>query len=195
MHIDIRRVRPSDAEALRSFYEALSSESRRARFLGSGSVADPGTARAFCTPDHMHDEGFVAVAATGALIGHLCLVDVGDNRLELGVAVADEWQGHGIGRRLFEAALDWARDRGVTTIVASCFADNWRVLSLLRSAPHPPTIEPAAAGVVDVLIPMRGPVPGDLSRPPYPAVAHNASVRRRRDAWRRTRRPGRVAAN
>jgi hypothetical protein len=115
--------------------------------------------------------------------------------IEVGVAVADEWQGHGIGRRLFDAALTWARDRGIEAISASCFADNWRVLSLLSSAPQAPTITPADSGVVNVRVPMRGPVPGPVSLPPYrdprePRARRRRISSRRRVAWQRRRRPG-----
>jgi acetyltransferase len=194
MKIEIRRVRPSDADALRAFYNELSVESRRARFMGSGGTLGDIASTTFCTPDHMHEEGFVAIASNGQLVGHLCLVEAAGSSLELGIAVGDDWQGCGIGRRLFERALDWARDRGVETILASCFADNWRVLALLSSTSHRPKVTPADGGIVDVIIPMRGPIPREMSRPPYPPVALSDSVRLRRDASRRTRRPERVAA-
>jgi GNAT superfamily N-acetyltransferase len=194
MQIEIRRVRPSDAEALRALYASLSAESRRARFLGSTGGPGEKVSRTFCTPDHMHEEGFVAVAPKEQLVGHLCLVDVGDSRIELGIVVADEWQGWGIGRRLFEAALEWARDRGVDTILATCFADNWRVLALLSSSEHRPNVTAADSGVVEVEIPLRGPLPRAMSRPPYPPVPHGNALRRRRGASPHTRRPGRVAA-
>ena len=195
MKVDIRRVRPTDADALRIFYENLSPESSRARFLGTAASPGEAGSRAFCTTDHMHEEGFVAVAANGLLVGHLCLVDAGESRIELGVAVADEWQGWGIGRRLFEAAMAWARDRGLESILATCFADNWRVLALLISTPHKPIISAADGGTVDVKIPLRGPIPREQSRPPYPPVARRTSVRPHRGAWRRTRPPERVAAD
>ena len=195
MKIEIRRVRPSDADALRSFYERLSTDSKRALFMGSGGTLGDEASKTFCSPDHMHEEGFVAIAPSGQLVGHLCLVPAGKSRLELGVAVADEWQGWGIGRRLFESALEWARDRGVETILASCFADNWRVLALLSSTAHRPKVTAADGGIVDVTIPMRGPIPRELSRPPYPKVTRSNSLRTHRGAaWRRTRRPERVAA-
>ena len=194
MKIEIRRVRPSDAETLRAFYNDLSVDSRRARFMGTGGVFGDKASHTFCTPDHMHEEGFVAIAPNGQLVGHLCLVEASRSILELGVAVADEWQGWGIGRRLFESALVWARDRGVESIQASCFADNWRVLALLSSTPQRPIVTAADGGIVEVTIPMRGPIPREMSQPPYPQVARRDSVRPRRGASRRTQRPERVAA-
>lgn len=164
--VAVRRVHPSDADALDSFYAALSAEARRARFLASGPGPNPSATRTFCTPDHQHDEGFVATMG-GAVVGHLCLASVGPGSTELGVVVADEWQGQGIGRRLFEAAVEWARVHGVVKLVATAFADNTRVLRLLSSAASAPLVSWADSGVVEVLIPLAGPLPVTRSWPPY----------------------------
>jgi GNAT superfamily N-acetyltransferase len=198
----IRRVRPSDRDELAAFYAALSPESRRARFLGTSAGLSASQSRSFCTPDHQHAEGFVALApaATGAatVVGHLCLEPVGEGRLELAVAVVDTWQGHGIGRTLFEAALDWARQRRCTEIVASAYADNGRVLRLLSSAPHSPRISVADAGVVNVSIPLVGELPAAWQKVPgrrSPAPARGRAANSRcRVFWRRTRRPAPDAA-
>lgn len=163
----IRRVVPSDAQALRQFYAALSADSRRARFLGCVSGLSDEQARSFCTPDHMHAEGFVALDARalpqGGILGHLCLEPAEGESLELAVAVADAAQSRGIGRALFTAALDWAASRGYRSVNASCLADNARVLSLLSSAPGLPRITVPDAGVVEVQVPLRRPLPAPWS--------------------------------
>jgi GNAT superfamily N-acetyltransferase len=168
--ISIRRVRPADAPALDEFYAGLSADSRHARFLGTVRRLGDGQAASFCQPDHMHAEGFVAIseraADRGAVLGHLCLEPASAGRLEVAVAVADRLQGRGIGRALFRAALDWATARGYRALVASCFADNSRVLSLLSSAPYAAKVLPADGGLVDVVVPLRAPVPADWSIAP-----------------------------
>jgi acetyltransferase len=177
---EVRRVRPGDHLALAAFYGRLSPESLRQRFLCTGRGLSEAAARTFCTLDHLHEEGFVAVApdddATERVVGHVCLVDAGRRRLEIGICVADELQGRGVGRRLFEVALAWASARDYTSIVATCFATNSRVLGLLGSAPHGATLRAADAGTVEVEIPLAG------FSPP------------RRASWRRTPQPARVAA-
>ena len=194
MSYTIRRVRPSDGTALEEFYAALSPETRRARFLGFGAGVGNALAQRFCTLDHVHEEGFVAVAPgpNGDIVGHLCLADAGEGRLEVGVAVSDGLQGGGLGRRLFEAALDWARDHRVQQLIASAFADNTRVLKLLSSAPHGARIEYQAGGVVDVTIPLIGPLPREMSLASTLVAnprRHRESTRGRRAAchyiWRR----------
>lgn len=165
----IRRVHPADVAALIEFYASLSPASRRARFLGCASSTglSGNQSLTFCAPDHVHAEGFVAISERpgdrGAVLGHLCLEPAGDRRLELAVAVADAEHGHGIGRQLFESALEWAAERSYRTIVASCFADNARVLRLLTSTPHPARVSMADAGVVNVAMPLADALPREWS--------------------------------
>jgi GNAT superfamily N-acetyltransferase len=147
----IRPVDRADAPALAEFYAALPDDDRRRRFLGSSRGPGLGFCESLCTNDHVHGEGFVAVLGTtdahdGRIVGHLCLVPDDTSTPEIGIAVASDHQGRGIGRRLFERALGWARAQGVRTLRAVCFADNARVLRLLSSAHGAsifPTCDPA----------------------------------------------------
>ena len=156
--IVIRRVTPSDCEDLARFYGALSADSLRARFLGYTRGLSGAVARSFCTLDHLRDEGFVALATDcdrDRIVGHVCLIHNGARGLELAICVADEYQGLGIGRRLFDTALAWSRDHEFATIVATCYAANSRVLALLASSPLGARVTPAGAGLVDVAIPLQ----------------------------------------
>ena len=181
MNVLIRRVRPSDDEELSRFYRELSPESLHARFLGATRGISGRAARAFCTLDHMHDEGLVAVLDDPAghrIVGHVCLLDVGAGAVEIGICVADRFQGLGIGRRLFERAIRWANERGYTAIKATCATDNSRVLSLLSSAPHGAQTTLAGGGTVDVSIPLVGELPAPHESWPKGALAALACRRR-----------------
>jgi acetyltransferase len=205
MQVEIRRIRPSDSEDLVAFYRCLSPESLHARFLGYTRGISGGVARSFCTLDHIHDEGFVAITEVAGrkwIIGHLCFARVGPTELELGIAVSDEFQGHGIGRKLFETALDWASDHRFTTVVAICFADNSGALRLLSSAPHGCKVSLSDGGVVGVTIPLQAPLPRPIVS--YPPEAVGGLRRHRRPVikspgparhvfWQRRPPPGRVA--
>ena len=49
----------------------------------------------------------------GQAIGCVALLAIGEGAFEVAkMAVAPAHQGHGVGRRLLEAAIDWARERG-----------------------------------------------------------------------------------
>jgi acetyltransferase len=157
--VTLRRIDAPDREELVRFYAALSPESRRRRFLGTASGIPDQSCRSLCSPDHEHEEGLVAVRRSGGrddgeIVGHLCLVPVDASTVEFAVAVADEHQGRGIGRHLFEAALAWAARHQIATVTATAFADNAPVLRLLSSSPSGANVRPVGAGVVEIEIPV-----------------------------------------
>jgi len=164
--IAVRRVDAADAPALATFYAALPDADRRRRFLGTSRGPGLHSCELLCSNDHVHNEGFVAILGTtderdGRVVGHLCLTpddegnawlapDADGQALEIGIAIAADWQRRGIGRRLFAAALDWAAEHGIGSLCATCFADNAAVLRLLSSAPESvivPTCDPAVVQV------------------------------------------------
>ena len=74
---------------------------------------------------------FVAVAG-GELVGSLH-VDVSRFGFgELGMAVAREWRGRGVGSALLEAAIGWAREQGLHKLSLSVFPHNEAAIALYR---------------------------------------------------------------
>ncbi|MEO5939387.1 MAG: GNAT family N-acetyltransferase [Candidatus Limnocylindrales bacterium] len=170
----IRRITPTDHDALRLFYATLSDESRRTRFLGSTNGIGDGQSTYFCCPDHDHREGFVAtidasgtsgasgthgasgaVGASGTseqIVGHICIEPDGPACAEVAVAVADELRGRGIGRRLVRTAIDWSRRDGFRTLTATMLAGNPPIQRLLTSLGLPTTARVLGAGVIEIRI-------------------------------------------
>jgi RimJ/RimL family protein N-acetyltransferase len=156
--IVIRPIRPRDREALERFYQALSPGSRRDRFFSIVSGLTERQARQFCTPDHAHDEGFIAVLEEGPgrrrVVGHLCLEPDGSDAAEVAIAVADEFQGRGIGHALMTAALDWAVRRGLARLTATMLAGNGAIYRLLAGLGLPAMTRASGPGVVGITIPL-----------------------------------------
>lgn len=155
-NVRIRPIRIEDRDELARFYARLSPESRFARFLAVSRGIGEDAVNLLCGPDHEHREGFVAElmdAGPGgpAIVGHLCL-EPGETGIEMAVAVADAWQGHGIGRALLLAAVEWARKRGIDRLEASMLATNSAVLGLIASIGRPVHESTPSAGVVLVTI-------------------------------------------
>jgi len=152
----IRAIVPADQAALERFYAELSVDSRSARFLGATTALGSGRAYAFCHTDHAHRQGLVAetLGPDGywRIVGHACLEPAAGGDVEFAVAVADAWHHHGVGRALLDAAIGWARRRGVARLVASTRWSNVAMLGLLRSSGHPVRMGPDDAGVVDVIV-------------------------------------------
>ena len=79
------------------------------------------------------------------IVGHLCLEPAGGHVAEVAIAVADG-PAPGIGRRLMEAGVRWARAEGFTTLIATTYIGNapiHRLLTGLGCRPTPRTLGPA----------------------------------------------------
>jgi acetyltransferase len=154
--IRIRPITGGDREGLEAFYAGLSAESRRTRFLGPTSGIAAGQSRYFCTPDHAHREGFVAVTGPGGrpdrIVGHICVEPDDAGTAEVALAVADEMQGRGIGRRLVDAAVLWARGEGFHALTATMLSANPAIQRLLTSLGLPCVAVPIGSGVIEVRI-------------------------------------------
>jgi acetyltransferase len=160
--VHVRRIRRSDTAALEAFYADLSGESRRTRFFSVAGRPSHALSVSFCTPDHDHREGFVAVvAATGGrgerIVGHLCLEPAGGHVAEVAVAVADDIQHQGIGRRLLDAGVRWALAEGFTTLTASAFIGNAPIHHLLAGLGRESHASDAGSGIEDIKIDLRTP--------------------------------------
>ena len=154
--VRIRPIQPEDRDRLTAFYAGLSPESRYARFHAVSTGIGDHAARLLCGPDHEHREGFVAEpahpeSADHRIVGHICL-EPAEHAVEMAVAVADEWQGHGIGQALLLAAIDWARNHRIALLQASALSTNSAVLGLIASVGRPVRESIPSAGVVVVTI-------------------------------------------
>ena len=155
--VRIRAIRPSDETELQRFYAGLSPESRRTRFFAISPGVSQAQSHAFCTTDHDHREGFVAVARTGPdrderIVGHLCLEPDAAEAAEVAIAVADAFQNRGIGRRLLNAGVAWARREHVTRLTATMLAGNAPIHHLLEGLSLPTRAGYAGAGMSEVTI-------------------------------------------
>src|SRR5262245_4249241 len=153
--VTIRPIRPDDAAALERFYEALSDESRRRRFFACTRGLSHPQATQFCCTDHDHREGFVALTGPedGArIVGHVCLEPARDGTAEIALAVADELQGHGIGRALMDAAVTWAYEVGIDRLSATMLSENVAIHRLLTGAGRPAWVRPVGMGFDAVTI-------------------------------------------
>jgi RimJ/RimL family protein N-acetyltransferase len=135
MPIRIRPVQPEDRPALEAGFDRLSERSRYRRFLSPHARLTESELRYFTEVDHHDHEALVAIdPATGEGIGIARYVRsrVNEHVAELAIAVADDWQRHGVGSRLADALADRAREEGITAFTASLFTDNTQMLSVIR---------------------------------------------------------------
>jgi GNAT superfamily N-acetyltransferase len=133
--IQIRQAGSADDGALRDFLTGLSVRTRYLRFFAGALPTSPAMLGVLAGDRR----GVDALVATqhGAIIGHAMAVDTADPggaaTAEIGVVVADAWQGRGVGSGLTRALAARAGARGVTTLAMDVLAENRRVLAMIAS--------------------------------------------------------------
>jgi acetyltransferase len=155
--VRVRAIRASDVFELQAFYAGLSATSRQTRFLAVSAGVSEAQSRSFCTPDHAHEKGFVAVVGDGPdgvdrIVGHLCLEPSAMDAAEVAIAVADAFQRQGIGRMLLASGVAWALGAGINRLTATMAAGNAPIHRLLVGLGFPARMSYAGAGVADITI-------------------------------------------
>jgi len=133
-HVLISPVRVSDEDALQELLYRLSDESSFFRFFGHCSTHPHQEVLRMVEVDEACSAAFVArVTDTEELIG-IGRIDAspGSGVAELGVTIADAWQGRGVGSVLMNRLIEAARKRGFTSLVAEVLPRNARMQRLLR---------------------------------------------------------------
>ena len=77
-------------------------------------------------------DGTIVAVAGGEVIGSIHVDASGHGFGEIGMAIAREWRGRGVGSALMEAAIEWARERGLHKLSLGVFAHNAAGLALYR---------------------------------------------------------------
>ena len=140
----IRPVTPADEALLHDFFDALSVESRYLRFFApvmpSCGLLD------LMAGKPAHVDAIVAIA-DGVIVGHAMAADRpapgdpgdpgysgrpgGPRATDIGVVVADAWQGRGVGSALMRALVSQAQARGVASLAMDVLHVNRQVLGMI----------------------------------------------------------------
>lgn len=161
----IRPIRPDDAPNLAKGLEHLSPESRRRRFLYSKGSFTPAELDYFTHCDGVHHLALVLVE-TGPDGSERQFVAVArsiqdtadDSRAEIAIAVADEWQHHGVGEILIRALAKSAWEAGIRIWHATLFADNTAMRKLLESVGQKQSEQSEDASVISLVFKLSSPV-------------------------------------
>lgn len=200
----IRLARPADLAALGDFFGGLSLRSRYQRFfvpvipnqvllrrMASTATAQEASAAAQEASAAGPDAGAAAGADPGAdpdnlvashgggIIGHAMAADRatagGERTTDIGVVVADAWQGRGVGSALVRELLARARGRGVTSVTMDVLHGNQQVLAMITSHWPASSISHCADyRTVRIRLPGRT-YSSPPAAAPVPVLAHGAS--------------------
>lgn len=132
----IRTMQPEDRAIEEAFVRNLSPESRYFRFHSALPELTPEMTERFIHlnwPDQMALVAVVENAAATEQIGVARYVRLpGDETADLGIAIADAWQGKGLGTELLHRLLLLADQAGITRLSADVLHENRRMRNLAR---------------------------------------------------------------
>jgi len=132
--VQIRRAEPRDADALVALGREVGAEPE-GWLITTGGWRTAGEERRYLKAIRRWEHAAVFVAeADGQVVGRLSVSrdqhPASRHVADLGLMVAAERRGQGIGRGLLEAAVDWARAAGVTKLELHVFPWNEPALRL-----------------------------------------------------------------
>src|SRR5579863_7706144 len=134
----IRPACAADTGALSGFFAGLSPQSRYLRFFAPVTPG-PELLRRMSGGDGCTDA--VVAVREGVIIGHAMAADQagpqGTRTADVGVVVADAWQGLGVASALMTALITAAQARGVTSLTMDVLPGNRTMLAMIAS--HWPT--------------------------------------------------------
>ncbi len=155
--VRIRPVVPSDELGIRAFLGGLSVESRAFRFFSAGANLDRAAAQAVDVDYH---DRYALVATFGPdhrIVGHAIAIRLGSPEegargklprpastaavvpasAEAAFAVADEFQGRGLGTILLEHLGEASREAGIAIFVNQVLPENHRMIDVFRASGFP----------------------------------------------------------
>ncbi|GAC1319419.1 MAG: hypothetical protein NVS2B9_15790 [Myxococcales bacterium] len=133
--VRLRLTRPSDTARVREFLERLSPETRRRRFLASMPTIAESVVRHFTFYDPRERLMLAAAVPDGTTEVIVGLADVAlyaTGLAEIGLVVADDRQGHGLGKLLSEAVAAVAIQHGAMHLKAQMLDGNRPMQHLLE---------------------------------------------------------------
>jgi acetyltransferase len=129
----LRPIRPDDEAAHRDFLAALDTRDIRFRFFGAMRDFSHETLARLTQIDYDREMAFIATDGKRTVGVVRAVTDPDNIRAEFAIVIAGDCQGKGLGRRLMQKMIAYARGRGTETLIGQVLADNARMLDLMRS--------------------------------------------------------------
>ncbi len=152
----IRPIRPEDELLYEDFFAEVSTTDRRLRFFGAGLAMTHQVLARFTQIDYAREMAFVAVAdAPSRLLGVVRLiVDPDLTHGEYAILVRSDHKGRGLGWRLMQHLIDYAKAEGLEEMRGAVLAENTTMLSMCSELGFTVESDPDNAGLMRVVIDM-----------------------------------------
>ena len=130
----IRPIRPEDAEAHNALFGRLTPEDIRYRFFSMVRALSPEQIARMTQVDYDREIAFIGVReTTGETLGVARLVrETYLRRAEFAIVVEPSMKGRGLGRRLMQRIIGWARLQELVEIEGQVLAENGPMLAFMR---------------------------------------------------------------
>jgi len=126
----LRAAGPQDADAIRDFVSGLSVRTQYFRFFTAVSPPSRGLLRALSGGGRRADI-LLVTDEQGRVVGHGMAVDDDQDRADIGLVIADRWQGQGLGTSLLRLLVARARRRGISALQLEVLPANTRMLGII----------------------------------------------------------------
>ena len=152
--VRVRPVRPDDELRLLAFLRMLSEQSRVLRFFSPTSDTALGQmARRETQVDYTRHYGLVATrGADDEIVGHALYAAITEDNAEVAFAVADDYQGRGLGTILLGHLAEVAAAHGFHAFTAFVMPENYQMLAVFKESGFPIDVK-AGGGELTVTFP------------------------------------------
>jgi acetyltransferase len=130
--VQVRPIRPDDAQMLQALVQGVSAESRYMRFVSALTELPAPMLARLTLIDYDREMALVALQED-RIVGVSRIVTNPDQAsCEFSLLVADEMAGKGLGSRLMEGIMAVARDKGLSEIDGLVLSGNGKMLALMK---------------------------------------------------------------
>ena len=146
----VRTVRPDDEAALREFFEHVTPEDLRFRFLTSVKEVGPERLAQMTNVDHRETESFVAYEAEGGPFIASAMFAC-DSDLEIGevaVSISAGYKNRGVGWELLRHVTRYAEAKGITRLLSLEDRSNLSAIQLEREMGFTSSVYPGDSTLV-----------------------------------------------
>ena len=130
--LEIRPIRPEDAEAHAALVSRLTPEDIRYRFFALLRELPPEQIARMTAIDYDREMAIVAVRGRDTLGVARLVREPGGSAAEFAIVIDPAMKGTGLGAHLMRRIIDWGRRTGLAEINGQILADNARMLAFIR---------------------------------------------------------------
>jgi len=132
--VTLRPIKPEDEPEELAFIRGLSTETSRFRFFQIIKDLPHEALVRFCNIDYDREMAIIAETRDGDRTIEIgvsrLIIDPGKRRGEFAVVIADRYQGKGLGTKLVDMLIEFAREKGIETIYGTVMSENNKMIQL-----------------------------------------------------------------